>query len=317
MAIVAPTPIAALPPVPVLSDISTFSARTDVFINALPNFRTEQNNLASNVYNNALEMAAIVTSASDSADLAADQVVLATAQVSIATTQANNAGTSATEALNSATTATTQATNASTSYQNFDKRYLGNKAGDPSVDNYGGALVTGALYFNTTISNMKIYNGSVWVAAAGSITGSFAVARETATATAAQTVFNLVNSYTVGTNTLMVYRNGVRLLNSDYTETSASVVTLATPSTVGDELLFEIGLVSSGTSTGAGNITFTPTGSISSTTVQAALVELDLEKQPTLVSGVNIKTLNSMSIVGSGDIVMPSPAGRIFFSMGA
>jgi len=41
---------------------------------------------------------------------------------------------------------------------NFDDRYLGAKASDPALDNDGDALVDGALYFNTTIDVMKVYD---------------------------------------------------------------------------------------------------------------------------------------------------------------
>ena len=61
MAVVSPTPIAALPTPPVLSDLATFSTRTDAFINALPTFRNENNALATNVYNNAVDAAASAT----------------------------------------------------------------------------------------------------------------------------------------------------------------------------------------------------------------------------------------------------------------
>jgi microcystin-dependent protein len=41
--------------------------------------------------------------------------------------------------------------------------YLGEKASDPSLDNDGDALQTGALYFNTGSDQLKVYNGSSWV----------------------------------------------------------------------------------------------------------------------------------------------------------
>jgi hypothetical protein len=56
-------------------------------------------------------------------------------------------------------------------YDNFDDRYLGPKSSDPSLDNDGNALVTGALYFNTTSNVMKVYTGSAWVAAYVSAAG--------------------------------------------------------------------------------------------------------------------------------------------------
>lgn len=47
-------------------------------------------------------------------------------------------------------------------YDNFDDRYLGAKTSNPTVDNDGNALLTGAMYFNTAAPEMRVYNGSVW-----------------------------------------------------------------------------------------------------------------------------------------------------------
>lgn len=74
MAVVAPTPITALPTPPVLSDLDTFSSRTDAFINALPTFRSESNAVASNVYDNATEAAAKATEATAQAVVATSAV---------------------------------------------------------------------------------------------------------------------------------------------------------------------------------------------------------------------------------------------------
>lgn len=110
----------------------------------------------------------------------------ASASATNASTSATNAATSATSASTSASTATTKASEASTSasnaqasadaalaaLDNFDDRYLGAKASDPTVDNDGDALVAGALYFNTTDDVMKVYEGSSWVAAYASLSGA-------------------------------------------------------------------------------------------------------------------------------------------------
>jgi hypothetical protein len=56
----------------------------------------------------------------------------------------------------------TSANSAATSYDEFDDRYLGSKTSDPTVDNDGGALITGALYFNSVIGAMKVYDGAAW-----------------------------------------------------------------------------------------------------------------------------------------------------------
>ena len=119
------------------------------------------------------------TNAATSATAAATSASTATTQASNASTSATNAATSATAASGSASTASTQASNASTSatnaassataaaasYDSFDDRYLGAKASDPTLDNDGNALLTGALYWNTTVSEMRVYSGSAWVTA--------------------------------------------------------------------------------------------------------------------------------------------------------
>lgn len=81
-----------------------------------------------------------------------------------AATSAAAAATSASNASSSASSAASSASSAAASYDSFDDRYLGAKASDPTVDNDGNALLTGALYWNTTASQMRVYNGSAWVA---------------------------------------------------------------------------------------------------------------------------------------------------------
>lgn len=84
---------------------------------------------------------------------------------SAAATSASNASTSATNASNAQTAAEAARDATLAAYDNFDDRYLGAKASDPTLDNDGNALIAGALYFNTTDSAMKLYTGSAWVAA--------------------------------------------------------------------------------------------------------------------------------------------------------
>jgi hypothetical protein len=89
-----------------------------------------------------------------------------------AATSASAAATSATNASNSASAASTSESNASASasaaaasYDSFDDRYLGSKTSAPSVDNDGNSLLTGALYWNSTSSNLWVWNGSAWTQA--------------------------------------------------------------------------------------------------------------------------------------------------------
>lgn len=48
-------------------------------------------------------------------------------------------------------------------YDDFGDRYLGVKATDPSVDNDGNALLSGALYFRSSApALMRVFNGTAW-----------------------------------------------------------------------------------------------------------------------------------------------------------
>lgn len=145
-----PTPITSLPTAPSRTDPANFATRADAFLGALPTFGTQANALGTTTYNNAVDSADRATAASTSAGNAA--------------TSATNASNSATAAANSATSASNSATSAAASYDAFDDRYLGSKASNPTLDNDGNALLTGALYWNTGANEMRVWNGSAWVA---------------------------------------------------------------------------------------------------------------------------------------------------------
>jgi hypothetical protein len=127
---------------------------------------------ASTASTQATNAASSASSASGSASTATTQASNASTSASAASTSATNAATSATTATTQAGIATTQATNAATSataaaasYDSFDDRYLGAKASNPTLDNDGNALLTGALYWNSTSNEMRVYSGSAWVTA--------------------------------------------------------------------------------------------------------------------------------------------------------
>ena len=65
--------------------------------------------------------------------------------------------------VSSASAANADAISAAASWDSFDDVYLGAKSSDPTLDNDGDALATGALYYNSTSSTLKVYNGSAWV----------------------------------------------------------------------------------------------------------------------------------------------------------
>jgi hypothetical protein len=119
--------ITPLPTPPARSDPVNFSARADTFFLALPGFQSEANALAAEVEDNA-----------------------------------GIASTKATEAASSASAALTSANNAAAALDAFTDQYLGNKSSDPALDNDGNTLQTGALYFNTTANDLRVYNGTSW-----------------------------------------------------------------------------------------------------------------------------------------------------------
>ena len=89
---------------------------------------------------------------------AATSASTATSQANTATTQAGIATTKAGEAATSATGAENAKNAAEAALDTFDDKFLGSKSSDPTVDNDGNALTDGALYFNTTLNVMKVYD---------------------------------------------------------------------------------------------------------------------------------------------------------------
>ena len=113
----------------------------------------------------AIKAAASASSASSSASSASSSA-------STATTKASEASTSAANAATSESNAATSETNAAASYDAFDDRYLGAKSSAPTLDNDGDALLTGALYWDTGVNQLYIWDGSNWNEAAFSATGA-------------------------------------------------------------------------------------------------------------------------------------------------
>ena len=179
------------------------------------------------------------TNAANSASAAATSASNAATSESNAATSATNSANSATASANSATSAAASAASAAASYDYFDDRYLGTKASDPTVDNDGDPLVAGALYFNSTANEMRVYDGANWIPASSA--GSVSFLTYNYTATSGQTTFSGSDdnaaslSYSVGN--LMVTVNGVVLEDgTDYTATSGTSVVLATGAVLNDEV---------------------------------------------------------------------------------
>jgi hypothetical protein len=116
----------------------------------------------------------------------------------------------------------------------FEDRYLGSQSADPTTRIDGSALQAGDFYYNSVSSQIKVYDGSAWQSL------SAATTVEEFTATASQTLFNLVNPYTIGSNNLSVFINGVRQGSTAYTETSTTSVTFVSGLTVADLVQFVV-----------------------------------------------------------------------------
>lgn len=130
---------------------------------AAEDFADDAADSASAASTSASDASDFADAASTSASNASDSADAASNSASAASSSATSASNSATASANSASAASTSATNAENAYDSFDDRYLGAKTSDPSVDNDGDALITGALYFNSTTDQMKVYDGSGWI----------------------------------------------------------------------------------------------------------------------------------------------------------
>lgn len=269
---------------------------------------------ASNASTSASNAATSATNASTSATAAAGSATAAANSATAAGTSATNANSSAvaaassaTASAGSATTATTQATNAAasavsaansaaaaaTALDNFDDRYLGQKATDPSVDNDGNALITGALYYNTTDSAMRVYTGTGWINASSAQVATMKT--YVYVATAAQTTFsgNDANgsSLTYVAPYLIVSLNGLELRPVvDYTATSGLSVVLTTAATAGDELQIQ--------AFSAFNVA----------NIQSASVSFQQGSAGSIVRSVDAKLKDSVNAADFGMAIAASPA---------
>jgi hypothetical protein len=186
---------------------------------------------ASNASTSATNAASSASAASTSATNASNSASTATTQATNASTSASNAATSATNAANSATSAQTAQTAAEAALDSFDDRYLGAKTANPTLDNDGNALLTGALYFNSVANEMRVYTGSAWQALP---TLPDLTVEKSFKATAGQTSYTFTGGYRV--NFTYVWVNGALLYSDEYTATNGSTITFTTALTLDDEV---------------------------------------------------------------------------------
>jgi hypothetical protein len=218
------------------NDLNEAVSEIEVVANAITNVDLVGNSIA-NVNTVATNIANVNVVAGNNSNITAvannaaniNQVAADTAVINSASANATSASNSATSASNSATSATNAQTAAEAAFDSFDDRYLGAKNSPPAVDNDGDALITGALYFDTTGNLMKVYTGAAWVNAGSSVNGT--AERVVYTATNGQTTFN--STYDVGY--VDVYLNGVKQISgTDFVATNGTSVVFSVAVSAGD-----------------------------------------------------------------------------------
>ena len=181
------------------------------------------------------------------------------------------------------------------------------------ADGGGAGDMTKAIYDSDDdgkVNAAEVADAAPWAG----ITGKPAVIAAGVDAAAARSAINAEQAIAAGTTDR--YLNGSKSWVNFATTVRASVLTglsVVTNAAIaaGDSVLAAFGKLQAqitghtGATSGAhaaSAISNTPAGNIAATTMQAAINELDGEKQATLVSGGNIKTLNGSSLLGSGNL---------------
>jgi hypothetical protein len=183
------------------------------------NAETAETNAASS----ASASASSATSSANSATTATTKATEASTSASTATIKANEASSSATDAANSASSASASKDAALAALDNFDDRYLGQKASDPTVDNDGDALISGALYFNTTDDAMQVYDGSNWLSAYASLSGALLESNNLSDVASATTARSNLGLGTAATTAATAYATAAQGTKVDGIEANADV----------------------------------------------------------------------------------------------
>ena len=173
---------------------------------------------------------------------------------------------------------------------------------DPSTYSVSGTTLTFSTAPPSGTSNISVrYLG---IPASGVTTTAYRTVTDF-TATAGQTSFS-VPSYTVGY--IDVYRNGVRLVSTDYTATTGTTVVLNNACTVGDAVVTESFLVSS-----VLNAIPATAGSISSTYLASSLTLTTPTLTSPTMSGAVVSSMAS-SVITSGTVVSPTSGTSVDFT---
>jgi len=272
--------ITPLPTPPSRDDPTNFATRADAFLGALPDFATEANALQVDV--NAKQVTATT------------QAGIATTQAGIATTQAGIATTQAGLAADQVVLAAAQVDLAEDQVALAEAQAIAAAASAASAAALAGAFVgTSASSLSIGIGNKVFttqsgeqYTPGIWMTAVSQ-------------ADASNFMFGQVVSYSGTTLTLNVQSTGGSGTFADWNLSLAGV--RGAPGAGITEQ--SVGWIASG---GTSSRTLTVDRSVSTSGLQ-----------DTLVSGTNVKTVNGASVLGSGDIVIPTGTQFDFVADGA
>jgi hypothetical protein len=279
---------------PATDDTLTRKGYVDSILGSATSAATSASNAATSESNASTSATNAATSATNAATSETNAATSATSASNSATASANSASAAST----SATNAATSETNAAASFDSFDDRYLGAKSSDPTVDNDGDALITGAIYFNSTNNDFKVYNGSAWQVTAVTAGDFLQVTNN---------LSDLNNAGTARTNLGLVIGTNVQAFDADTAKTDvAQTFTAGQRGTVtaDNDLSFDMNATNNFkcTPTGNGTLTFT-----NITAGQSGNIWLDN-------SGGHTISAAASTYISSADLTTISAAGVYFLS---
>lgn len=114
----------------------------------------------------------------------------------------------------------------------YRSNYLGAKSAAPTLDDNGDPVAIGAMYFDTTLDQMRVLGVTGWKDAGSAVTGL--LARQSFTAVGGETSVTVPGSYDPGN--IIVSVNGLVLSPSDVVVTSGTTIDLPAALTAGDEV---------------------------------------------------------------------------------
>lgn len=147
--------------------------------------------------------------------------------------QANAAAGFANEAASSAAAALASEQAAAAAFDSFDDRYLGPKLADPTVDNDGNPLLTGALYYNTSTMRMRVYGGMNWIDVGTAVPVSFTT--ELFSGNGSQTVFTLAQAPAYPDGLFVSISGIIQRPNVDFSVSGTTLTFLIAPPPAGTQ----------------------------------------------------------------------------------